>query len=187
MNRTRPLPEALRSTRASVLAMTLGVAVVLAAAVVRPGDARASVAQKSAIAKQYANSMLASMNEQRAAQRLRPLTMNWRLLWSAYNHDNRQARQNRLSHQLPGEPYFATRISNTGYRWSAVAENIAWTSSRTLGGVLAVQRAMYDEQAPNNAHRLNILNPRLMSVGIDVYFDNTHSKLWLTQDFGRPS
>jgi uncharacterized protein YkwD len=45
---------------------------------------------------------------------------------------------------------------------------------------------MYNEVAPNNGHRLNILSTRFKDVGIDVVIDTTHGKLWLTEDFASP-
>jgi uncharacterized protein YkwD len=44
---------------------------------------------------------------------------------------------------------------------------------------------MYNEKAPNNGHRLNILSSKFRQVGVDVYLDRTHHKVWLTTDFGR--
>jgi hypothetical protein len=43
---------------------------------------------------------------------------------------------------------------------------------------------MYNEVAPNDAHRVNILSTTYREVGIDIYMDNVHHKLWMTQDFG---
>jgi uncharacterized protein YkwD len=44
---------------------------------------------------------------------------------------------------------------------------------------------MFRERPPNDGHRLNILSRTFRNVGIDVYFDNAHHKMWFTQDFGR--
>jgi uncharacterized protein YkwD len=181
------LPASLRTVRTVLLAATLGLAILLISAAVHPASASAATYTKSALAKQYASSMLSLLNQERAAHNLRPLAMEAHLLTSAYNHNTRQAAQNTMSHQLPGEPYFATRISNTGYHWSTVGENVAWNSDRTLAGVQYLQRSMYNEVAPNNGHRLNILSTQFTQIGIDVYFDNTHNKIWITQDFGRPT
>jgi hypothetical protein len=57
----------------------------------------------------------------------------------------------------------------------------------TQDGALAVQKMMYNEVAPNNGHRLNILNRHFVNVGVDVYLDSTHHKLWMTVDFGHQS
>jgi uncharacterized protein YkwD len=179
--------DAFRTVRNLVIAATLSLAILLIAAAFHPGSASAATITKSATAKQYANSMLSLVNQERAAHHLRPLTMSPQLLLSAYNHNTRQAKQNTISHQLPGEPFFATRISNAGYHWSTVGENVAWNADRTLSGVQYLERKMYNEVAPENGHRLNILSTQFTNIGIDVYFDNVHHKMWITQDFGRPT
>jgi uncharacterized protein YkwD len=111
--------------------------------------------------------------------------MSSQLQLSARRHDVRMATYDTMSHQLPGEPWFGTRFNQAGYYWSWAGENIAWNSVMSLAGVEALQVAMYNERAPYNEHRLNILNPRYHNVGVDVYFDRTHQKVWLTTDFGR--
>jgi uncharacterized protein YkwD len=67
-----------------------------------------------------------------------------------------------------------------------VGENIAYNSSRSESGVLAVQKAMYDEKPPDDGHRQNILNSKFVDVGIDVINDSEHGKVWLVTDFGKP-
>jgi uncharacterized protein YkwD len=95
------------------------------------------------------------------------------------------ARHNTMSHQLPGEAYFSSRISKAGYNWEYAGENIGWNSSITKRGVLTLEKIMYSEQAPNDGHRLNILDKHYRDVGVDVYVDKKHHKVWLTTDFGR--
>ena len=135
----------------------------------------------------WANRMLDRLNRQRHRLGRAPLHMNSKLILSAHRHDLRMARRNVLSHQLPGEAYFADRISHTGYHWRSCGENIGWTSDRSVRGLLALEDAMFHEKPPNNGHRLNIINRSFRDVGIDVYWDRTHHKLWFTQDFGQPA
>ena len=111
--------------------------------------------------------------------------MNWDLRTSSRHHNEAMARANTMSHQLPGEPVFSQRMTNAGYNWSWAGENIAYNSNMTLSGVLILQRMMYRERAPYNGHRLNILNRNFAEVGVDVYVDRAHHKVWLTTDFGR--
>jgi uncharacterized protein YkwD len=134
----------------------------------------------------FARSMLTLLNRERAAHRLRPLAMNSRLILSAHRHNLTMARTDTMSHQLPGEAFFASRITRAGYRWQWAGENIGWNSMLTTSGILALERTMYNEKAPNNGHRLNILSTRARQVGIDVYYDARHHKVWFTQDFGQP-
>jgi uncharacterized protein YkwD len=53
------------------------------------------------------------------------------------------------------------------------------------GGVRRLETLMYHEKAPNDGHRRNILNSHFRNVGVDVYIDRAHHKVWLTTDFGR--
>jgi uncharacterized protein YkwD len=93
------------------------------------------------------------------------------------------ATRNQLSHQCSGEWNLGQRLDYRKFPWRVAAENIAWTTNRTTAGVVAVQRAMYNEKAPNNGHRLNILNAKYRYVGVSVTLDSTHRKLWVTVDF----
>lgn len=134
----------------------------------------------------YAKAMLALLNKERHAHGLRPLTMNARLQLSAHRHNVRMAKANTMSHQLPHEPLFTTRISNTGYKWSSAGENIGWNGDESKSGLLALERDMYNEVPPDDGHRLNILSGFFRQVGINVYFDSKHHKVWFTQDFAAP-
>ncbi len=125
------------------------------------------------------------LNSERAAHGLPALVFNQDLRLAARRHNLTMARYNRMSHQLPGEAFFGTRISRAGYHWSYIGENIGWNSSMTRAGVLSLQKVMYNEKAPNNGHRLNILSRKFRNVGVDVYMDRAHHKVWLTTDFGR--
>jgi hypothetical protein len=97
----------------------------------------------------------------------------------------RRAATNTMSHQVRGEAALSRRVSAVGYNWSRVGENIAWNSKLTRSGVLTLQKLMYNERAPYDGHRRNILNGAFRDVGVDVYFDTAHHKVWLTTDFGR--
>jgi uncharacterized protein YkwD len=130
--------------------------------------------------------VLAELNAERARHGLRALKMDSELTSAAHSHNLAMAKANTLSHQLSGEASLGSRISAAGYGWSAVAENVAYHSSRSQAGVLAVQKAMYNEKPPNDGHRENILNKSYVDVGIDVISDSVHGKVWLVTDFGRP-
>jgi uncharacterized protein YkwD len=139
------------------------------------------------LAARFATSVLTILNDERRVHHLPPLRSNAHLIASAHQHNVAMARVNVLSHQLPHEAYFATRISRAGYHWSWAGENIGWNSDETLQGALQLERMMYHERAPDNGHRLNILSTHFTNVGVDIYFDSAHGKVWLTEDFGRPS
>ena len=108
-----------------------------------------------------------------------------RLVHSAHRHNLRMAKDNELSHQLPGEAYFATRISNAGYNWMWAGENIAWNSRMSRHGVVRLQVMMYAGAPAERRAPVNILNSHYRNVGVDVYLDNSHHKVWLTTDFGQ--
>jgi uncharacterized protein YkwD len=134
----------------------------------------------------WANAVLAELNAERANHGLRALKMNSKLISAAHSHNLAMAKANTLSHQLSSEAALGSRISAAGYRWSAVAENVACSTSRSKGGVLAMQRMMYNEKPPDDGHRQNILNKAYVDVGIDVIDDAVHGKVWLVTDFGKP-
>jgi uncharacterized protein YkwD len=106
-----------------------------------------------ASARIFATAMLHMLNTERRAHHLPRLSMNAKLIHSAHVHNLAMAKADEMSHQLPGEAFFADRISA--------------------------------EKAPDNGHRLNILDKSFRNIGIDVYFDKTHNKMWFTQDFGQ--
>jgi uncharacterized protein YkwD len=131
-----------------------------------------------------ATEMLKTLNAERALHGRPALRMNANLVRSAHGHNLKMAAANLMSHQVPGELGFLQRLLQAGYRPRAAGENIGWNTDRTLAGVLYLQRLMYNEVAPNDAHRVNILSATYREVGIDIYMDSVHHKLWMTQDFG---
>jgi len=162
-----------------VLGAVTATAVALTGLVATTSKAAAATSAETAAA----NAVLTLMNSERSAHHLSALRMSVALVSSARRHNLTMASHNTLSHQLPGEPVFTTRISQAGVAWHAAAENIGWTSNRSTSGAQGLQLAMYNEQAPNDGHRLNILSTAVHYVGVDVYLDSNTGKLWLTQDF----
>ena len=129
--------------------------------------------------------VVAAINSARAQQGLPALTVYAGLQSSAHGHDLAMAAANQLSHQLPGEPDLGTRETNAGVSWTAAGENIGWTSDMTQAGALGIEASMLGETPPNDGHRRNILSATFTVVGVDVYLDSTHGRLWLTEDFAR--
>lgn len=142
-------------------------------------SAQAATATETAAAA----SVLSMLNSERAANHLPALGRSTALVSSARRHNLAMAQANVLSHQLPGEPSFSTRISQAGVAWHSAAENIGWTTERSSAGADALEWDMYSEKAPNDGHRLNILSSSVHYVGIDTYIDAATGKLWLTEDF----
>jgi uncharacterized protein YkwD len=160
------------------------VAGLIAGAVSTAGPASATVPPRTAVEKTIDWAIFDMINAERAAHGLRPVTMVPALRLSARRHNLTMAAFNEMSHQLPGEPNFAQRETNAGYNWSWAGENIAWNSEMTLSGVKLLERIMYNEKPPDDGHRLNILSTHFHNVGVDVYMDQKHHKVWLTTDFG---
>jgi hypothetical protein len=111
-------------------------------------------------------------NRERAAQGLAPLKWSATLAEAARDHALRMAQQNTLSHQLPGEPGLAERASRAGARFSALAENVA--EGPSTGGI-------HVQWMNSAAHRANLLDPQLDSVGIAVADRN--GTLFAVEDF----
>ncbi|MBM7517838.1 CAP domain-containing protein [Nocardioides nitrophenolicus] len=115
------------------------------------------------------------VNEQRAGNGCRALKPAKQLRKAARQHTIAMARAGVMSHQLPGEAKFSTRITRAGYRgWRLVAENIA----RGFSSPESVMNAWMNSPS----HRQNILNCRLREIGVGVVLDA--DQLWWTQDFG---
>jgi uncharacterized protein YkwD len=169
--------------RGTVLALLFGL---IAAFLAVPQAASASTSHaRTSYEYSIAKAVVHLINLERKAHHLKPVTGSSQLNLSSRRHNVTMARFNSMSHQLPGEAYFSKRISATGYKWRAAGENIAWNSQMNTKGVLRLETAMYNEKAPYNGHRLNILNPAFKNVGADVYIDRAHHKIWLTTDFAR--
>jgi uncharacterized protein YkwD len=176
MTSPRRTPAALILALASALLLSL---------VGFAGPAQAATTTPTATEAAYSRAVLQVLNSERTANHLAPLRANSRLRLAARWHNLAMARANRMSHQVPGEATFTRRISRAGYHWVYAGENIGWNSSMTRTGVVTLEKIMYNEKAPYNGHRLNILSRRFKDVGVDVYLDRAHHKVWLTTDFGR--
>jgi uncharacterized protein YkwD len=175
----------LGSPRSRRVLVTFGLvaATLLAGAVsISPASAGTPTRAKTA---SIVSALYHALNSERHRSHLPALRANSRLVSSAHSHNLAMARKDIMAHQLPGEATFSARISKAGYNWSSAGENIAWNSDWTLTGAYALQRYMYNEKAPNNAHKLNITSKSFRDVGIDIYMDAAHHRMWLTQDFGK--
>jgi uncharacterized protein YkwD len=169
----------------SRLMLALAVAAATFISLVAVAGSASAVPARTAQERSIASAVLKVLNAERAAHHLPRLSSRSKLRLSARRHNVMMAKRNTLSHQLPGEADFARRISATGYHWSYAGENIGWNSVLTKRGVVALEKIMYNEKAPNDGHRRNILSRSFRNVGVDVYIDRKHHKAWLTTDFGR--
>ena len=178
------------ASRNRIFALIAALAVVVAVMVAPQFTSAASahaLPKTPASARIFAKSMLRLLNQERKANHLKPLVMSSKLIASAHQHNLAMAKADLMSHQVPGEAFFADRITAAHYNWMAAGENIGWNSAMNRPGLRSLERDMYNEKAPDNGHRLNILDRSFKNVGIDVYFDKTNGKMWFTQDFGQPA
>ena len=111
-------------------------------------------------------------NQARAEQGLGPLVWNASLAAAARQHAALVARSGQLSHQYPGEPDLAARMTQAGAKFQVAAENIA---EGTSAGEL------HQEWMNSPHHRANILDPRLDAIGIAVVLRG--GNLYAVQDF----
>ncbi len=179
----RPRPPH-RVLRAPLCAALIAVAATTFAAAPVAAVSAGSSHPRTSYESYVATSVRNQLNAERRAHGLAPVYASSQLMLSARRHNITMAARNTLSHQLPGEASFTGRISATGYRWTWAGENVAYTTSMHATSVVALQVMMYNERPPNDGHRHNILNSHFHDVGVDVYVDFAHHKIWLTTDFG---
>ncbi|KAK9759935.1 hypothetical protein K7432_016530 [Basidiobolus ranarum] len=120
-----------------------------------------------------ANVLLALVNQQRQLVGAPALTMDPRLTLAAERHTIFQATIHEMTHDEPGRT-LGQRISETGYVWSNIGENVA----AGFGDEVSVMNAWMNSPE----HRRNILNPIFTQTGMAY---DSQGSYW-TQDFGRP-
>jgi uncharacterized protein YkwD len=122
--------------------------------------------------------VLALVNAERAKVGCGALTIDARLTAAAHGHSADMAARNYFAHDTPEGVGMAQRVTQAGYKWSAVAENIAMgypDASSVMTGWMN-----------STGHRTNILNCVYRDIGIGVVANAKGSKYW-TQDFGTPA
>lgn len=132
-------------------------------------SAKQAHTQTHTLAEQY---LFQSVNAERAATGLPPLTWNLPLQAAADFHANAMRSAQTLSHQLSGEPDLSARAARAGSRFSRVSENV---------GVGPSILQMHDALMHSPHHRENILDPAVDSIAIAVVA--TRGQLWAVEDF----
>ncbi|ORY01524.1 SCP-domain-containing protein [Basidiobolus meristosporus CBS 931.73] len=141
--------------------LVLQALLIFAAPISTPGSGNADVKM-----------MLRLVNKQRRLNGQAPLRLDNRLIRAAQKHSDYQARVGQMTHNEPGRP-MATRISKTGFKWTALGENVAMG----YGSIEAVMRGWMNSPG----HRSNILNPHYTHMGSGYAAKGNY---W-TQDFAR--
>ncbi len=129
----------------------------------------------------FINRAIARTNSYRQQHGCAPLAENTQLDQAALGHSQDMAIHSYFAHNSPSGQTPWDRIHAAGYRFRSAAENIAagYTTPEE------VIDAFYNEQPPNDGHRLNLLNCGLHDVGIGYYFLATSPyRTYWTQDFG---
>ena len=101
-------------------------------------------------------SLLAAVNDVRAAHNLRPLKVDAHLVEAARAHSTTLLRANIFEHGS-----FADRIAQHGARGPAFGENLAWGTGR-----LAAARSIVNAWMASPGNRANLLRPGWNRIGI---------------------
>lgn len=143
--------------------------VVVLVCLVTISSARAQAASAGA-----ERSLFDSVNHERRAQGLPALRWNDALAEAAQRHAQEMARQDSVSHTLPGEPSLASRAAKAGAHFSWISENIVQSTSAA---------AAHEQFMKSPNHRANILDGDMDSVGIGVA--ERHGQLFVVEDFAK--
>jgi Cysteine-rich secretory protein family len=136
--------------------------------------ARAQNASMNDEERSAAADLLQATNQDRSSQGLEALHPDPALTKAAWEHAQRMVASGTLSHQLPGEPDIIVRVQQVGLHCSTVAENVA--EAPTPGQI-------NDEWMNSEAHRANLLDPRVNTVGIAIV--QRRGELYAVEDFAR--
>tara|TARA_Y100000034_G_scaffold129820_1_gene187002 strand:- start:2116 stop:2538 length:423 start_codon:yes stop_codon:yes gene_type:complete len=107
----------------------------------------------------------------KTAEARQPVYTNGALSQAAQSHANYMAQTGNFSHRGEGRSTPATRASSFGYKWTAIAENIAWGQS-------SVQEAVRT-WAGSFGHNRNMLGD-FQHIGIGIAADQNGRIYWVT-------
>jgi hypothetical protein len=113
-------------------------------------------------------------NQERVRIGLAPLKWDNALASAAERHAERMAVNGSLSHQYPGEPDLAQRFGAEGARFSAVAENVAFSGTAD---------SIHDQWMHSAGHRANILDANMTELGVAVV--RVSGRAYAVEDFAR--
>jgi len=120
------------------------------------------------------NKMLCLVNQARENNGLPSLGMNSRLVDAAQDHCNDMANMNSLSHYGSDGSDPSTRITQAGYNWLAVAENVA-------NGAKDV-KTCFKQLMNSPEHKANILGSQYTQFGSAIAYGSDGTPFY-TQDF----
>ena len=110
----------------------------------------------------YVLAVIQSHNRYRQSAHLAPLAPSQRLRNAAQTHADYMARTRQMSHHenIHGRQSVSERVTQAGYRWSAVAENVA-------AGQTTVDQVMRS-WVNSPGHRHNMLNGNYRRIGVGI-------------------
>jgi uncharacterized protein YkwD len=120
--------------------------------------------------------LLEHTNAERQRWGLRPLRPHPLLMRVARRHAQNMACQGRLAHTLDGKT-FADRVTEVGYSYSYLSENIAWNPATPAAAVRC--------WLASPGHRANLLGP-CAEVGLGVAINERGERYWV-QVFANPA
>ncbi len=113
-------------------------------------------------------------NRERLERHLPSLEWDERLASAARTHALLMAQMGAISHQFPGEPGLASRLSDVGLRPTFAAENV---------GLAGSSAELQDGWMNSPRHRSNLLEKRVDAVGIAAIRRGIH--VYAVEDFAR--
>jgi uncharacterized protein YkwD len=119
-------------------------------------------AAQAATLSQSERSLLGAVNDARAANNLRPLKVDPKLLAAARAYSATMIQQDAFTHGA-----FAERLARSGARGPAFGENLAWGT-----GPYASARSIVRMWMDSPGHRANLLRPGWTRVGIGARVGN---------------
>jgi uncharacterized protein YkwD len=131
--------------------------VLLLCSVQAPGQAEPNLSAQE-------KKLLELTNAERIRRELKPLQVSPMLGKVASSHAKNMAKQGKLEHVLDGKTP-PDRLRDAGYRFTAMAENVAKMSEKSSMEQLI---KMWME---SKIHRENILNPKVTEIGLGIVND----------------
>ncbi len=118
--------------------------------------------------------LFAAANRERREQGLSPLKWNEPLALAARAHAKEMARQNEVSHRLPGEVALPGRASKAGAHFRWLSENIVQSPDAA---------SAHSQFMKSPVHRANLLDADMNAVGIGVVA--RRGQLFVVEDFAQ--
>ena len=127
---------------------------------------------------ELAAQVVALGNIQRAEAGAAALVADATLTAVAEDYARTMATQGFIGHTDPEGNSVGDRVSNAGYEWIALAENLAY-------GPCTAERAI-EGWMDSEGHRTNLLNPVYFETGVGVYRGGAYGMYWVQVFAARP-